>query len=144
MSRRLEGPRLDTARADGRDVRQAESVRGQSIGRRRMNDAERAASRARQAASAEAAEDPQVPEFQPARNAADLSLDEVLLDFVMPVGAESGILRRCVPILQRFVADLVPDLEGGEQLRTLAVTLMEEEIERHRNLVGRMQEGSGI
>jgi hypothetical protein len=140
MSRRLEGPRLDTARADGRDVRQAESVRGQSIGRRRMNDAERA----RQAASAGAAEDPQVPEFQPARNAADLSLDEVLLDFVMPVGAEPGILRRCVPILQRFVVDLVPDLEGGEQLRTLAVTLMEEEIERHRNLVGRMQEGSGI
>ena len=85
-----------------------------------------------------------MPEFQPARNAADLSLDEVLLDFVMPVGAEPGILRRCVPILQRFVADLVPDLEGGEQLRTLAVTLMEEEIERHRNLVGRMQEGSGI
>jgi hypothetical protein len=39
---------------------------------------------------------------------------------------------------------MVPDLEGGEQLRTLAVTLMEEEIERHRNLVGRMQEGSGI
>jgi len=144
MSRRLEGPRLDTARADGRDVRQAESARGQSIGRRRMNDAERASGRAGQTASAGAAEDPQVIEFQPVRNAADLSLDEMLIDFVMPVGAEPGILRRCVPILQRFVADLVPDLEGGEQLRTLAVTLMEDEIERHRYLLGRMQEGSGI
>ena len=146
MNRRLEGPRFDTARVDtaGREVRQAEGVRGQAINRRRMNGADKASNRALGTKSADGAEKPQTAEFQPSPGQAGESLDEILINFVMPSIPEPAILRRSVPILQHFVTDMVPDLEGGEQLKTLARTLMEDEIERHRDLLGRMQEGIEI
>ncbi|MER8466534.1 hypothetical protein [Mesorhizobium sp. M1396] len=146
MSRRLEGPRFDTARGDtpGREVRQAESVRGQSINRRRMNGVDKASNRAQGTKSAAGTEKTQTAEFQPSPGQAGESLDEILINFVMPSIPEPAIMRRSVPILQHFVADLVPDLEGGEQLKSLARTLMEDEIERHRDLLGRMQEGIEI
>jgi len=146
VNRRLEGPRLDSARMDtaGREVRQAEGARGQAINRRRMNGVDKAANRAQGTKSAAAAEKPETAEFQSSQGAAGESLDEVLANFVMPVVPEPAILRRSVPILQHFVTHLVPGLEGGEQLKTLARTLMEDEIERHRELLGRMQEGIGI
>ncbi|MGX5844385.1 hypothetical protein ACWGTI_27080 [Mesorhizobium sp. ArgA1] len=146
MNRRLEGPRFDTARVDsaGREVRQAEGVRGQAINRRRMNGVDKAANRAQGTKSAAGAEKPETAEFQSSRGPAEQSLDEILINFVMPSIPEPAILRRSVPILQHFVTHLVPDLEGGEQLKTLARTLMEDEIERHRDLLGRMQEGIEI
>ncbi|WP_246676275.1 MULTISPECIES: hypothetical protein [unclassified Mesorhizobium] len=146
MSRRLEGPRLDSARMEtaGRDVHQAEGVRGQTISRRRMNGADKAAKGAAGTKSAAAAERPERAEFQASGEAAGESLDEILSNFVMPAIPEPAILRRSVPILQHFIANLVPDLEGGEQLKTLARTLIEDEIERHRDLLGRLQEGIEI
>ncbi|RVC64683.1 MAG: hypothetical protein EOS65_04185 [Mesorhizobium sp.] len=132
---------MDTA---GREVRQAEGVRGQAINRRRMNGVDKAASRAQGTKSAAGAERPQTAEFQSSREAAGESLDDILVDFVMPRIPEPAILRRSVPILQHFVTHLVPNLEGGEQLKSLARTLMEDEIERHRDLLGRMQEGIEI
>ncbi|RWC50599.1 MAG: hypothetical protein EOS55_01340 [Mesorhizobium sp.] len=146
MNRRLEGPRFDTARVDtpGREVRQAESVRGQSINRRRMNGVDKAANRAQETKSVAGTEKPETAEFQPSPGAAGESLDEILVNFVMPSIPEPAILRRSVPILQHFVTHMVPDLEGGEQLKTLARTLMEDEIERHRDLLGRVQEGIEI
>ncbi|SIT55737.1 conserved hypothetical protein [Mesorhizobium prunaredense] len=143
MNRRLEGPRFDTARIDttGREVRQAEGVHGQAINRRRMNGVDKAASRAQGTRSAAGTQKPGTAEFQSSRGTAGESLDEALINFVMPAIPEPAILRRSVPILQHFVAHLVPGLEGGEQLKTLARTLMEDEIERHRDLLGRIQEG---
>ncbi|AZN98244.1 hypothetical protein EJ066_14250 [Mesorhizobium sp. M9A.F.Ca.ET.002.03.1.2] len=129
---------MDTA---GREVRQAEGVRGQAINRRRMNGIDKAASRAQGTTSAAGTEKPETAEFQPAQGTTGESLDEALINFVMPGIPEPAILRRSVPILQHFVANLVPDLEGGEQLKTLARTLMEDEIERHRDLLDRIQEG---
>ncbi|PBB24203.1 hypothetical protein [Mesorhizobium sp. WSM4304] len=128
----------------GRDVHQAEGVRGQTISRRRMNGADKAAKGAPGTKSAAAAERPETAEFQASGEAAGESLDEILSNFVMPAIPEWAILRRSVPILQHFIANLVPDLEGGEQLKTLARTLIEDEIERHRDLLGRMQEGIEI
>jgi hypothetical protein len=143
VNRRLEGPRFDTARIDttGREVRQAEGVRGQAINRRRMNGVDKAASRAQGTTSAAGTEKPQNAEFQPSQGTYSESLDEAIINFVMPGIPEPAILRRSVPILQHFVTHLVPGLEGGEQLKTLARTLMEDEIERHRDLLGRIQEG---
>jgi hypothetical protein len=143
VNRRLEGPRFDTARIDttGREVRQAEGVHGQAINRRRMNGVDKAASRAQGTRSAAGTQKPETAEFQSSRGTAGESLDEALINFVMPAIPEPAILRRSVPILQHFVAHLVPDLEGGEQLKTLARTLMEDEIERHRDLLARIQEG---
>ncbi|MER8406655.1 MULTISPECIES: hypothetical protein [unclassified Mesorhizobium] len=143
MNRRLEAARFDTARVDtaGREGRQAEGVRGQAISRRRMNGVDKAANRAQGTKSAAGAERPETAEFQASQGAAGESLDEILANFVMPNIPEPAILRRSVPILQHLVTHLVPSLEGGEQLKTLARTLMEDEIERHRDLLGRMQEG---
>ncbi|MDG4884032.1 hypothetical protein [Mesorhizobium sp. WSM4884] len=145
MNRRLEGPRLDSARMDtaGRDVHQAEGVRNQTISRRRMNGVDQVAKRA-QGTKAAAAEMPETAEFQASREAAGESLDDILINFVMPAIPEPAILRRSVPILQHFITNLVPELEGGEQLKTLARALIEGEIERHRDLLGRMQEGIEI
>ncbi|WP_395383006.1 hypothetical protein ACHMW4_31160 [Mesorhizobium sp. UC22_110] len=61
----------------------------------------------------------------------------------MPEIPEPAILRRSVPILHHFITEVVPDLEGGEPLRALARTLMHDEIERHRELLGRLQGGTG-
>ncbi|RWA64018.1 MAG: hypothetical protein EOQ30_26920 [Mesorhizobium sp.] len=132
---------MDTA---GRDVHQAEGVRAQTINRRRMNGVDQGAKRPQGTKSTAAAERPETEEFQASRDAAGESLDDILINFVMPTNPEPAVLRRSVPILQHFITNLVPDLEGGEQLKTLARALIEGEIERHRDLLGRMQEGIEI
>lgn len=106
-----------------------------------MNGVDKAASRAQGTTSAAGTEKPGTAKFQSSRGMAGESLDEALINFVMPAIPEPAILRRSVAILQHLVAHLVPDLEGGEQLKTLARTLMEDEIERHRDLLARIQEG---
>ncbi|MCG7503600.1 hypothetical protein [Mesorhizobium retamae] len=80
----------------------------------------------------------------PSAGASGKSLDEILAEFVMPEIPEPAILRRSVPILHHFITEVVPDLDGGEPLRALAKSLMEDEIERHRELLGRLQGGTGI
>ncbi|MDX8477458.1 hypothetical protein RFN28_03065 [Mesorhizobium sp. VK24D] len=109
-----------------------------------MNGVDQGTKRAQETKSAAAAERPETAEFQASRDAAGESLDDILINFVMPAIPEPAILRRSVPILQHFITNLVPDLEGGEQLKTLARALIEGEIERHRDLLGRMQEGIEI
>jgi len=144
VNRRLEGPRFDTATKDtaaGRELRQAEGVRGQVIYRRRMNGTDRTTSGAQGTKSAAGTAKPDAAEFHLADGSAGESLDEILVKFVMPAIPEPAILRRSASILQNFVTQQIPDLDGGEQLKALARTLMEDEIQRHRNLLGRMQEG---
>jgi len=140
VSRRVDGPRFD-ARPEsiGRD---ADASPAQPIERRRLNGINR--SKAKGANSATGAEGLETEAFNGPSAGAGKSLDEILAEFVMPEIPEPAILRRSVPILHHFITEVVPNLEGGEPLRALARTLMEDEIERHRELLGRLQEGTGI
>jgi hypothetical protein len=143
MNRRLEGPGLDAGRLDtsGREAQQVDGARGQAINRRRLNNVEKAAARTRETNGAARSERPETADFQPPSGSSGKSLDDALIDFIMPRIPDPAILRRSVSILQHCVTDLVPDLEGGEQLKNLARTLMQDEIERHRELLGRLQGG---
>jgi hypothetical protein len=143
MNRRLEGPRFDAAWVDtsGRAAQQAEGVRGQPINRRRLNGVDKAAARAGEASSASRSDRSEAADFQSSSVATGKSLDDALIDFVMPRIPEPAILRRSVSILQHCVTHLVPDLEGGEHIKSLARTLIQDEIERHRELLGRLQGG---
>jgi hypothetical protein len=143
MNRRLEGPRLDAGRVDtsGREAQHAEGMRGQAINRRRLNGVDKAAGRTQEANAASQSDRPQTADFHYASGASGKSLDDALIDFVMPRIPEPAILRRSVSILQHCVTQLVPGLEGGEQLKSLAKTLMQDEIERHRELLDRLQGG---
>ncbi|MDQ0331340.1 MULTISPECIES: hypothetical protein [Phyllobacteriaceae] len=141
MSRRVDGPRFD-ARPEsiGRD---ADASPAQPIERRRLNGINRR--KAKGANSTSGAEGLETEAFNgPSAGTGGKSLDEILAEFVMPEIPEPAILRRSVPILHHFITEIVPDLEGGEPLRALARTLMEDEIERHRELLGRLQGGTGI
>ena len=141
MSRRVDGPRFD-ARPEsiGRD---ADASPAQPIERRRLNGINRR--KAKGANSTSGAEGLETEAFNgPSAGTGGKSLDEILAEFAMPEIPEPAILRRSVPILHHFITEIVPDLEGGEPLRALARTLMEDEIERHRELLGRLQGGTGI
>lgn len=143
MSRRVDGPRFD-ARPEsiGRDAH-ADASHAQPIERRRLNRINRA--KAKGTNSTSGADGLETEAFAgPSAGATGKSLDEILAEFVMPEIPEPAILRRSVPILHHFITEVVPDLEGGEPLRALARTLMEDEIERHRELLGRLQGGTGI
>lgn len=143
MSRRVDGPRLDT-RPDsiGRDGH-ADASHAQAIGRRRLDTINK--TKAKAGNSTSGADELEAGTFAgPSAATTGKSLDDVLAEFVMPEIPEPAILRRSVPILHHFIAEIVPDLEGGEPLRALARTLMEDEIERHRELLGRLQGGTGI
>lgn len=143
MSRRVDGPRFDTRpESIGRDAH-ADAAHAQPIERRRLNGINRAKAKGSNPASG--AEGLETEAFQgPPAGTGGKSLDEILAEFVMPEIPEPAILRRSVPILHHFITEVVPDLEGGEPLRALARTLMEDEIERHRELLGRLQGGTGI
>ncbi|TKT74543.1 hypothetical protein XW59_024145 [Aquamicrobium sp. LC103] len=69
------------------------------------------------------------------------SINDMLFDFISPDIPDPAILRESASILQHCVTNLVPTLEGGEQLRDFATALMEEEIERHQDLKARLGEG---
>jgi hypothetical protein len=113
----------------------------QAINRRRLNGIGKTANRSQEASAASQSDRPEGADFQYSSDATGKSLDDALIDFVMPRIPEPAILRRSVFILQNCITDLVPSLEGGEQLKSLARTLMEDEIERHRELLGRLQGG---
>ncbi|MBN9235506.1 MAG: hypothetical protein J0I58_17075 [Mesorhizobium sp.] len=123
--------------------RDADASPAQPIERRRLNGINRR--KAKGANSTSGAEGLETEAFNgPSAGTGGKSLDEILAEFVMPEIPEPAILRRSVPILHHFITEIVPDLEGGEPLRALARTLMEDEIERHRELLGRLQGGTGI
>lgn len=142
MNRRLEGPRFDAGRLEttGHQARQAENTRTHAINRQQLKRIRKSADGTQEAASASQANGPDQERSQAAH--AGQSLDEILIDFVMPHLPEQAILRRSVAILQHCVTDLIPTLEGGDQLKGLAQALMDEEIERHRVLLGKLQGGS--
>lgn len=142
MTRRLEGPGHGVASLDtsSSEARQVVARRGLATGRRRLHEVVRTRGRPQEANEASYPDFPDAGTFHSPRENG-MSLDDLLLDFVMPSLSESAVLRRSVPLLQHCVAQMIPDLNGGEQLRSLAKMLMQDEIERHRNLIGRLQGG---
>lgn len=139
MTRRLEGTRLGTASVDTSGVRiqHAETPELESVSRKRPLRVNKPPTSPSHADSLQASERSFRPDAGNGR-----SLDEALLDFVMPRVTEPAILKRSASILQACISELVPHLNGGTQLRELATSLMTDEIERHRELLGRMREGA--
>jgi hypothetical protein len=64
-------------------------------------------------------------------------------DFVRPRLSDPSVLRfpRSVSILEHLVADILPKLDDGEELRALAGAIIAEEIARHRDLLSRIHAG---
>jgi hypothetical protein len=140
MTRRLEGPGLGATNPGTSSARQVIAGRGVAVARRRLDEVIRAQGRSQETNEATCSDFPGSDAFRPS-TANGKSLDEMFLDFVMPSISDPAILQRSVPILQHCVEHLIPGLKGGEQLRSLAKTLMQDEIERHRNLIGRLHGG---
>lgn len=138
MNRRVDAPGLDARASAALDTRAPDKASLSSVSRRSLSKIGKANSRAAEAS------DTQQKDLGELDFAADTqsarSLDAILADFVMPSLADPAILKRSNAILQAFVDDIVPGLEGGEQLRELARSLMADEIVRRRELMARMQE----
>ena len=140
MTRRLDAIRLDAPNlGSSAQETNVKGLQGPPVNRRRLHSIESRSDEAGKAGKSERSETTARSTGRPAGPSAKRSLDDELLDFTMPKGAGSAILRRSVPILRYCITDLVPQLEGGDQLHSLARSLMEEEIERHRDLMARLQ-----
>lgn len=142
MTRRLEATRLNNpSSVDRPDARMehAETNGVFAASRRGLTSVDKAAVRPEHA---DGLQDIDRAGFSRSEGAGNgKSIDDMLNDFVTPSLTEPAILRRSVSILQRCISDVVPRLEGGDQLRELATSLMQDEIERHNELLGRMREG---
>ena len=66
-----------------------------------------------------------------------------LADFVTPKISDPAVLQsaQLVPILERLVGNVLPNLKDSEELRALASTLIADEIARHRDLATRLHNG---
>jgi hypothetical protein len=80
---------------------------------------------------------------QRATSAAARSPRRYIADFVMPKIFDPTVLQseRSVSILEKLAASILPNLEDGEELRTLAGALIADEIARHRDLLTRLHNG---
>lgn len=143
MNRRLEGIYFDTARLGSteRAAEQAQGLLGQAIGRRRLHGVDKARTARKDDSGAASRADEADTQLLLPTGSPGSSLDEILLDFVMPRMADPTVLRRSVSILQACISHLLPNLDGGDQLKSMAATLINDEIERHRELLSRLQEG---
>lgn len=138
MSRRLEAPGLDARANAALDLRNLDRAAATSVSRRNLVRTRKAGARATQADGADGGDVADLGFSTDTQ--AGKSLDAILAEFVMPEIADPSILKRSTAILQTFVEDIVPTLEGGDQLRDLARSLMAEEIAWRRDLLARMQE----
>jgi queuine/archaeosine tRNA-ribosyltransferase len=66
-----------------------------------------------------------------------------IADFVEPRMADPVLLQsgRSLSILERLASDIIPALDEGEELRSLAGAIISDEIERHRELAARLHGG---
>lgn len=71
------------------------------------------------------------------------SLRQAIDEFVAPKITNPALLHgaRTTFILEQLVGDILPTLEGSEELHALASTLLEDEIGRHRELTTRIYAG---
>lgn len=77
---------------------------------------------------------------QRAKRATARSPRRYIADFVMPKIFDPTVLQseRSLSILERLAANILPNLEDGEELRALAGALIADEIARHRDLLTRL------
>jgi hypothetical protein len=70
------------------------------------------------------------------------SMREQLIDFIMPRVGNTGILHgvRYTEILSHVVEEVLPSLEENDEIIAIATALIEEELERHRELQDRIHE----
>ena len=71
------------------------------------------------------------------------SLREAIAEFVMPRISNPALLHgaRATLVLERLVSEVLPALEGSEELRALASTVLVDEVGRHRELATRIHAG---
>ena len=66
-----------------------------------------------------------------------------IADFVMPRISDPALFQgsRSISILERLASDILPNLDESEELRSLAGAVIADEIERHRELLARLDGG---
>jgi hypothetical protein len=66
-----------------------------------------------------------------------------IADFVMPRISDPTLFQgsRSISILERLASDILPSLDESEELRSLAGAIINDEIERHRELLARLDSG---
>jgi hypothetical protein len=71
------------------------------------------------------------------------SLRQAIAEFVTPKITNPGLLHgtRTALILEQLVSDILPMLEGSEELRALASSVLEDEMGRHQELASRIHTG---
>jgi hypothetical protein len=71
------------------------------------------------------------------------SLRQAIAEFVKPKISNPSLLHgtRTTLILEQLVNDILPMLEGSEELRTLASTVLEDEMGRRQELASRIHTG---
>jgi hypothetical protein len=76
-------------------------------------------------------------------SAAVRSPHQWIADFVMPRISDPTLFQgsRSISILERLACDILPNLEESEELRSLAGAIINDEIERHRELLARLDGG---
>jgi hypothetical protein len=72
------------------------------------------------------------------------SPQQIVADFIEPRISDPAAFRgsRSLSILERLASEIIPALEESEELRSLAGAVITEEIERHRELGRRRQDGA--
>jgi len=73
------------------------------------------------------------------------SVRDEISDFIMPRIRNSGILNssRYMELLGHVVSLILPSLGEGEDIREIAIAVIEEEMERHRELQDRIYQALG-
>ena len=73
------------------------------------------------------------------------SVRDEITDFIMPRIGNSGILNslRYMELLGHVVALILPSLGEGDEIKEIAIAVIEEEMERHRELQDRIYQTLG-
>ena len=73
------------------------------------------------------------------------SVRDEIIDFIMPRIGNPGILNssRYMELLGHVVEQILPSLGEGDEIREIATALIEEEMERHRELQDRIYQALG-
>lgn len=71
------------------------------------------------------------------------SPQQIVADFIEPRIDDPAAFRgsRSLSILEHLASEIIPSLDESEELRSLAGAVITEEIERHRELARRLQDG---
>ena len=138
------GPR--PAAAPRNDERSPASVAKEVSGIRGIDDKETiedGVTPVRAAKAADAAEETDELARKAVLGARRRSLRAELNDFVMPKVSDPSILHAnsLIGILEDFVVNRLPKLEGTSELRALAETVIKDEIARHRAFLNRRHHG---